>query len=238
MLLNRFEKKSDHEKVRALAKQSASGSLSNFSGLFRPGTLSEKEKYEIESILIEYKTPSHEIEKDFTSLSSLTAEIKAIQNQAALLHGERISKARDILKSYREGAFSAFLKATYGNRQTPYNFLLYYEFTKQASGAIKGEIDNFPRQVIYTLASRVAAQDKKESFLEENKGKTKEELLHLLRHTFPLEKGDKRRQQPSDTIYKGLKKLLTSFHYVCDDIANEEKKEIAFLLNEFLSMCK
>ena len=41
---------------------------------------------------------------------------------------EKESKERKtILKNYRDGAFSAWLIATYGNRQTPYNFLQYYE---------------------------------------------------------------------------------------------------------------
>lgn len=65
---------------------------------------------------------------DLAELSLITSEVKAINNQAAILHGERIKKAQTLLKSYQEGAFSAWLNATYGNRQTPYNLMQYYEF--------------------------------------------------------------------------------------------------------------
>jgi len=114
-------------KMTSLVEMSSSGNLSSFSGVFRVTPLSEKEQEALQQLLQEYGSEKQDIQNDLDTLSSITAEVKAINNQAIILHGERIKRAQDILKSYRDGAFSAWLIASYGNRQTPYNFLQYYE---------------------------------------------------------------------------------------------------------------
>src|SRR6185437_5934673 len=109
-------------------KQSANGNLSSFSGVFSIADLSNHEKSSIETILKDYAIDPENLDDDLAHLISITSEVKAINNQAALLHGERIKKAHTILTRYRDGAFTAWLIAAYGNRQTPYNFLQYFEF--------------------------------------------------------------------------------------------------------------
>src|SRR5689334_12362584 len=104
-------------KMTNLVEMSSNGNLSSFAGVFRISPLSEKEKETLHALLDQYKNESQEIGEDLHSLLSLTAEVKAINNQAILLHGERIKQAQEILKNYRDGAFSAWLIATYGNRQ-------------------------------------------------------------------------------------------------------------------------
>src|ERR1700677_3684402 len=110
-LLNlRFKtKETQQPKMTALVERSNNGDLSSFSGVFRVMPLNDQEK------------------EDLEALTAITSEVKAITNQAVILHGERIKRAQEILKKYRDGAFTAWLFATYGNRQTPYNFLQYYE---------------------------------------------------------------------------------------------------------------
>ncbi|KAK5583325.1 hypothetical protein RB653_004917, partial [Dictyostelium firmibasis] len=124
--------------------------LSLFSGVFKVHPLSEKDQETLREILQEYRP----VEEDFLTLASVTSEIKAISNQAVILHGERIQKAQLILKHYRDGAFSRWLMSTYGNRQTPYNFLQYYEFYLQLPVPLQDKLEDIPRQAIYTLASR------------------------------------------------------------------------------------
>ena len=104
---------------------------------------------------------SKKLSNDLNHLISLTSEVKAINNQAALLHGERIKKAHQILTRYRDGAFTAWLMAAYGNRQTPYNLMQYYEFCEAMPKQLASKIELMPRQAIYVFASREGEPRKK-----------------------------------------------------------------------------
>ena len=127
-------------KMTNLAEMSSSGHLSSFSGVFKVSELSDKEQEQLRFLLEEYGE-GQDIGQDFTSLSAITSEVKAINNQAAILHGERIKKAQELLKKYREGAFTFWLIQTYGNRQTPYNFLQYYELYQSLPHILLSKLD-------------------------------------------------------------------------------------------------
>ncbi len=192
-LLNLRFRQKESAKMTALVEKSSSGNLSSFSGVFRVTSLNTEETSILETILKNFRhDESFDISSDLRSLGALTSEVKAITNQAIILHGERIKKAQDILKNYLDGAFTAWLYATYGNRQTPYNFLQYYEFYTQMPQALHPKIDQMPRQAIYTLASRTGDATKKEEIVKNYSGQTKQELLDLIRTEFPLGEFDKR----------------------------------------------
>ncbi|NGX41661.1 MAG: hypothetical protein KR126chlam4_01506, partial [Candidatus Anoxychlamydiales bacterium] len=161
-------------KMTALAELSKEGSLSSFSGVFKPNTLNESEKENLSNILQNYKNEDSDIdvEEDLKNLIKITAEVKAITNQAVILHGERIKKAQTILKNYKEGAFTYWLMETYGNRQTPYNFLQYYDFYMDMPTNLRTQIDSMPRQAIYTLASRGGDLEKKQDIVQNYKGQS------------------------------------------------------------------
>ena len=222
-------------KVKALAKQSAEGSLTSFSGLFKVGELSDKERVALESLLHEYKEEACDIQKDLHTLISITSEVKAIHNQAAILHGERIKRVQAILKSYRDGAFTAWLYAAYGNRQTPYNFLLYYEFCNSLPVDLKPKADGMPRQVIYALASREAPAEKKQELIRSYAGETKREMLELIRASFPLAQDDKRRTDEGESIVSTLSRTLESYKRLADGVTPERKQEIRRVLKKFLA---
>ncbi len=161
-ILNQRIKKSENpSKMAAMAKQSATGNLTSFAGVFSVSELSEKEKKLVESILKDYAHGAETIEGDLSALLSITSEVKAINNQAAILHGERIKKAQQILTRYRDGAFTAWLMTTYGNRQTPYNLMQYYEFYEAMPKPLRPLIEIMPRQAVYVLASRDGNIEKK-----------------------------------------------------------------------------
>lgn len=194
-LLNlRFrQKESQKSKMTALVERSNQGELSSFSGVFKIAKLNQSESEALETILHSFRIDEdYNVEKDLQNLTLITSEVKAITNQAVILHGERIKKAQELLKNYKEGAFTAWLFATYGNRQTPYNFLQYYEFYSVMPNALHATIDQMPRQVIYTLASRTGDIEKKQEIVKSYDGQTKQELLSLIRDEFPLEETDKR----------------------------------------------
>lgn len=192
-LLNLRFRQKETSKMTALVEKANNGDLSSFSGVFRVSSLNSEETSVLESILKNFRTDeTFDIANDLRALGKLTSEVKAITNQAVILHGERIKKAQEILKNYLDGAFTAWLYATYGNRQTPYNFLQYYEFYTQMPQVLHSKIDQMPRQVIYTLASRTGDASKKEEIVKNYTGQTKQELLSLIRQEFPLNDFDKR----------------------------------------------
>lgn len=217
-LLTERLKKNDGSKMAAMAKQSVNGHLSSFSGVFSITELSQHEKSGIENILKDYAIGLDHIDEDIKHLTSITSEVKSINNQATLLHGERIKKAHSILTRYRDGAFTAWLVAVYGNRQTPYNLMQYYEFCEAMPKSLRLQIESMPRQAIYTLASREGPIEKKKEIVTSYQGETKAELLLTIRKTFPLEESDKRKQDLGESfvlslhrLHKELKKRPTYF---------------------------
>lgn len=223
-------------KVKALAEKSADGSLTSFSGLFRISELSQKEKTAIESILMQYQEEDMDIQKDLQSLISISSEVKAIHNQAALLHGERIKKAQTILKKYKDGAFTSYLLATYGNRQTPYNFLFYYELWQSLPQDARKIADCMPRQALYTLAARSAPLEKKQKLIESYKGETKREMLDIIRLRFPLDKDDKRAKDEGQVILTQLVQLFHTFKRMRSKVSTMQKIEIKKMLEHFLEI--
>src|SRR5215510_9178454 len=115
-LLNlRFKsKQSQPPKVTALVERATNGDLSSFSGVFRISALNDKEKADLEYILKSFRlNDTDSFDDDLLALTNITSEVKAITNQATILHGERIKRAQEILKKYKDGAFTAWLFAIY-----------------------------------------------------------------------------------------------------------------------------
>lgn len=194
--------------MRDLVHKRIEGDLSPFSGIFQTRQLSQEDCDHLQHILTKYSPKENSSEKtsDLPTLLSLSAEVKEIHRQAILLHGERISKARELLKKYREGAFSAWLLFAYGNRQTPYNFLVYYELYSSLPDALKKEAEKMPKQALYTLASRNGSKEKKEEIIRNYCGETKDQILSLIRREFPLEESDARRTCLLSAAIKHLEK--------------------------------
>lgn len=207
LLTERLKKTEGPSKMSEMAKQSASGNLTSFSGVFSVTDLSSNEKQHIEGILRQYAIDTDSLSRDLDSLIFLTSEVKSINNQAALLHGERIKKAHTILTKYRDGAFTAWLIAAYGNRQTPYNLMQYYEFCEAMPKTLRLQIEAMPRQAVYTLASREGTIEKKRKIVESYEGETKAELLDKIRQAFPLAEEDMRRKNVGETVVMALKRI-------------------------------
>jgi hypothetical protein len=219
-------------KMTNLVELSSSGNLSSFAGVFRITTLNETEKQTLKDILNQYKNENQEVIQDLEYLSSLTAEVKAINSQAIILHGERIQKAQQILTSYQEGAFSAWLICTYGNRQTPYNFLQYYELYSAIDVSLQSRLDLIPRQAAYSLASRQGPLAQKQHIIKTYQGQSKQELLELIRITFPLSIKDKRAQDVANITILNLQKILVLIKKPTFFPTNKQKQQLLSLLKE------
>ena len=224
------------EKMDALVKRSTSGDLSSFSGVFQITAVSEKESSDLKLLLEKYQTDQAQVLSDLHLLKTLTSEIKSINSQAIILHGLRIKKAKNLFKRYKEGAFSSWLIHTYGNRQTPYNFLLYYELYASLPSQLHAIVEEMPRQAIYSLSSRSISQKEKISFIKTYKGENKEEILEKLRKTFPLPSKDKRNSNKKEAITKPLKQALKRIKEEVFLLTQEDKEAIKKLLQEIESL--
>lgn len=234
-LLNlRFKtRETSQPKMTALVERSNNGELSSFSGVFRVSALNEKEKSVLEDLLKSFSNGEEcHLEADLKALSAITSEVKAIANQAVILHGERIKRAQDILKRYKDGAFTAWLYATYGNRQTPYNFLQYYEFYTLMPQALHPKIDQMPRQAVYTLASRNGPVEMKEEIVKEYAGQPKQELLKAIREKFPLNDDDKRLPNFGAHGLSFLKRAKEMFKHPNCSLSMASKTEAMKLLSQ------
>lgn len=232
ILDQRMKKPSNTSKMAAMAMQSASGNLTSFSGVFGIMELSAGEKESLNAILKNYSDENIETEADLERLISLTSEVKAINNQAALLHGERIKKVQEILMKYRDGAFTAWLMTAYGNRQTPYNFLQYYEFCEAMPKQLRPQIELIPRQAIYVLASRDGEFDLKRGIVENYRGETKNQMLTLIRQTFPLHQNDRRQKGMHIILVNELQKVFNLLKRSKERLTASQKKQMINLLNQ------
>jgi hypothetical protein len=238
-LLNlRFKQKETQQpKMTALVERANNGDLSSFSGVFRVSALNDREKADLEAILKNFRTnETYDVEVDLKALVAITSEVKAITNQAVILHGERIKRAQEILKKYRDGAFTAWLFTTYGNRQTPYNFLQYYEFYSLLPQPLHAKLDQMPRQAVYSLASRTGSLEKKETIVRNYNGQPKQEILNLIRIEFPLAEDDKRLPHYSSHALSFLKRAREMLKNKHCEINEEEKRQMRTLLSQLQTL--
>ncbi|NGX30918.1 MAG: hypothetical protein K940chlam8_00273 [Chlamydiae bacterium] len=231
-LLVKRMKSTNSEKMTELVEKRTQGEINTFTGMFGNYNMSDVEKANLKEFLEEFQDHTSNIKKDFQKLAQLTQEIKAINNQAALLHGERIKQAQAILKNYKEGAFTTWLIDTYGNRQTPYNLLQYYEFYLEMPKDLRPKIDTMPRQAIYALSSRNISTSKKAQFLKQFENQTKDELLQMIRDQFPLDRVDKRRQSLSKNVLSQLEKLVHTVQKSKIKFTSKQQAHMRKLLDE------
>lgn len=238
LLSERLNKGGHSSKMASLAKQSAEGNRSSFTGFFGVADLSNQERQSLEQILHAFCNDENSIEEDLTALIAITSEVKAINNQAALLHGMRIKRAQKLLLGYRDGAFTAWLIAAYGNRQTPYNFLQYYDFYEGMPKDLRPKIEEMPRQAVYTLASREGPIEKKIEIVESYQGETKDVLLQTIRDFFPLSVTDKRRQNNAEGAINALKRALLLLTHPKTQLSVKDREEIDQTLKHLQSVVK
>ena len=236
-LINRFKEKEKKEKVGDLIERSSGNPRPHFSSPFEVAPLSDAEKEGLQALLETYQTEEvRPLEDDLQSLLTLTSEIKAIDNQAVILHGERIKKAHTLLKKYREGAFTHWLIKTYGNRQTPYNFLQYYDFYTALPKPIREITNAMPRQVIYHLSSRPIPWEKKVAFVKAYRGESKTLLLDKLRSSFPLPKQDKRSGNQAKNALHLLQRAKVAMGRPTFSPSKGEKRALQALIRELQAL--
>lgn len=238
LISQRLKKTEPSSKMAAMAEKSAAGGLTSFTGIFRITELTAQEKATLEDLLTAYAKNPHDIKRDLASLIAITSEVKAINHQAALLHGERIKKVHDLLTAYKEGAFTQWLLTTYGNRQTPYNLMQYFEFYQKLPQHLRPKTEIMPRQALYTLATREGNFNQKLSLIADYNGETKAELLLKIRSLFPLSPSDRRRENTGEIAIHTLQKLYHLITRPKVKISEKQKETLKELLSDLTSVLK
>ncbi len=219
------------KKVQQLAQKSSQGELSTAATLFTARTPTSQEVEAMEELLKQFATSNKAVTQDAEKLVSLSLEAKAINHQAALLHGERIGLAKSIFKSYREGAFSLWLVQTYGNRQTPYNFLLYFELHQILARSLQKKLEEMPKACAYALASRNGSVEDKSAIIQEYATKSRKELFDEIQRRFPLASTDKRKKQHGQSLLRELKSIYNDLKKHKNALSSSDKRELHILLD-------
>lgn len=173
--------------------------VNTFNTVFAPKPLEEEEENQIHKLLVEnfqMEGSPEKVKEDVDQIKAITSEIKAIQKQGIVLIGERVEKAKQILKSYRDGTFTIWLKQTFRSKQTGYNILAYYDFYKALPTLeLKEAFRKLPQKAAYTLASRAGELGDKVGILQDPSIAGSNDILMHIREKLPLPQDDKRRSK-------------------------------------------
>lgn len=164
--------------------------MNSFNAVFQTKPLENAESDKIRRLLHDNLDPDKMTEeqtsRDADQLKQITAEIKAISRQGAILLGERVYRAREILKAYQSGAFTQWLEATFGSRKTGYNMLAYYElYNALPHDGLKEKFKQMPNRAAYILAAKQGDFQAKVAMINENYQLGHRELVGLIRSAFP-----------------------------------------------------
>lgn len=185
----------------------------SFQAIFQTKPLQEEDRFKIRQILEEgmlsEKGEDGAEQRVQEQLYQITEEIKAISRQGAILLGERVFRARELLKPYRDGTFTKWLEATFSSRKTGYNFLAYYElYIHLPRDDLKEKFKQMPSRAAYILASKEGALHEKVALIEKHSSLGHQELVELIRHTFPSS------SRPNNSSISPIRQLTRSLSTV------------------------
>jgi Uncharacterised protein family (UPF0137) len=171
--------------------------VNSFSSVFDTKPLERSEATQIEKLLVDGFQPGtiaeDQVPSDVDSLKQITAEIKAIGKQGVVLTGERVQRARELLKPYKDGTFTKWLESAFGTRKTGYNALAYFElYTALPHGDLRDGFKKLQQRTAYILASRDGPIEVKIEILKERHNKGHTELVDLIQKKLPIAAQDKR----------------------------------------------
>ena len=196
--------------------------------------LTENEKRAIQKILVDEYHPGViadiQIAQHIEQLINITKQIKSITVQSVLLHGERITQAQKLLANYKDGAFSKWLLVTYGNRQTPYSMLRYYEFYQSAPEETRPMIEAAPKKCMYALASREVDLIKKLEGVKNNCNKSQADFLESIQSMFPTAQAGKRESVKNKSTLNSMDTLLIKLKSGAQYLNEYHKAEIERLI--------
>lgn len=237
-----FENKAFHRPVPSTSGFNLVPQMNSFNAVFNTKPLEAKKSREIERLLVENyqpgRTPEKEVEKDVEQLKILTSEIHAIGRQCTLLMGERVYRARGLLKSYKDGTFTTWIESTFGSRKTGYNMLAYYElYTALPHDELRERFKKLPKRTAYILASRGGNLHTKVEIIQKYHEKTHDELVILIQEKFPVSSQDKRgAKSPNTRLIDTMKKALQKLQKGKSTLTSEEQNGLVELAEMIASL--
>lgn len=175
--------------------------VNSFNSIFDTKPLEAAEENNLEKMLVEAYQPGMieevQVQDDVLNLKRLTSEIKAIGKQCVILIGERVYRAREMLKPYRDGTFSKWLDSAFTSRKTGYNALSYYELYNSLPDDLKQNLRKLQHKTAYIIASKPGDIEIKAKIIEECQGKKHNEAMQVISEKLPSHKEDRRTQKVS-----------------------------------------
>lgn len=212
---------------------------SNFSSVFDPRPLEGEDASSIESLLMTGFIPDSISEKDFekniADLKEITAEIRAIGRQSVILMGERVYRAGELLKPYKDGTFTKWLEVAFGSRKTGYNALSYYNFFKELPDEdLKEKFKKMPQKSAYILASRKGADiETKAEIVREYHNLDHDEFVCLIQKKIPNDSKDKRSSKnPEEKLIASIRLAVDKLKGFREYLNQKEKKDLAEIAND------
>ena len=217
---------------------------SSFGSVFDMKPLEQFEAEQIEILLsenIEADAVSFEqLEKDKATLKQITAEIKAIGKQGTVLMGERVYRASELLKAYKDRTFTKWLEATFGTRKTGYNMLNYYIlYNELPNENLRQKFKKIPQRAAYILASRKSDRiDVKTEIIDQYYTLGHKELIDVIQEKLPLISVDKRRNKSSGTKFIAtIRSAIQKLQMYKDSLTDEDKRNLIELNRMLESIC-
>jgi hypothetical protein len=175
-------------------------------------------------------------EVDLKEILDLSKRIKSIKAQEALIVGEAVKKAQTVLSNYSSGVFSEWLVELFGNVQTPYNFLRFFELYTLLKERSQKEYLSIPRRAAYKLAKVEGSTEQKEEFISLGKNKNASSLEEEIDILFPKsQRATKTRKVSPENIPESLEKILSKTLGRVEHIDTDKQKKLAKLLVKILS---
>lgn len=206
-----FENKA-FEKTSVKTEFNLVAQTSNFHSVFNVKPLDEVQSQEIDELLGAHRKEidNKQVEKDAETLKMLTSEILSIGKQATLLIGERVHRARELLKSYTDGTFSKWLQGTFGNRKNGYNMLSYYElYSEIQEEELRETFKKLNNSTAYILASREGDLVTKFDIIRDHYNKPHHDVVAIIQEKLPLSVQDKRTNKSyNDTLIVNMLKMV------------------------------
>lgn len=201
-----------------------------FNAVFNTQPLEESEAVNLEKMLFENLRPDliseDQAHQNINQLKQITAEIKSIGQQGAILMGERIYQAREILKSYKDGTFTKWLELTLGSKKTGYNLLAYYElYNELPNETLKENFKKIPQKAAYILASRDGDIQKKAGIINSYHNLRAQEIISLIQEEFPSKNTKTKKKFDSKIIYS-FKEAIEDIRLNQDDLSETDKEEL------------
>lgn len=214
--------------------------VNNFNSVFDTRPLDEDEAYILEEMLAQQAEDlsNEKVTEDAEVLKQITAEIKAIGKQGAILLGERVHRARELLRPYRDGTFTKWLETAFGTRKTGYNVLAYYELYRALPhDELRADFKKLQQRTAYILASREGDLGTKAEIIREYHDKPHSELMEIIQEKLPIALGDKRASKISaGKILAELRENVELLRKTAPDFTDKEIREIGKLRDVLTSL--